>query len=355
MASTFTLKDIAEQVGVTVPTVSKVLNNSASTVRVSSKVRKQILDTAHTLGYQPNRLARSLRTQKSASLGLIVGGLVIPARVRCMERIEELARGWGFNIMIGLSEGRADIESTYINEFLSRQVDGLIIASRGHDYDNQHLRELADSHFPTVIIEVEVPGINIMQVIINFKEGARLVTEHLLKIGRTPVLMVSRSPNLSITSRIEGFAQAYKEAGRTDAERNIYFMGEGEIDAGWSWNNPWSTIGRDNCLKLLRERPDVDAIFASNDHVAMGVLRALSIAGKRVSQDVAVAGMDGLPETECYCVPLTTVSHPQELIAEQAMKLINEMLEDRDTPRRTIKINPELIVRESTVGNAGYK
>lgn len=355
MASTFTLKDIAKQVGVTIPTVSKVLNKSASTVRVSSKVRKQILDTAHTLGYQPNRLARSLRTQKSASLGLIVGGLVTPARVRCMERLEELARGRGFNIMIGSSEGQADIESTYVSEFLSRQVDGLIIASRGHDYDNQHLQELAVSRFPTVAIEVEVPGIDIAQVIVDIKDGAKLATEHLLKIGRTPVLMINKSPNLSITNRIEGFTQAYQQAGRSDAEQNIYFMGEGEIDAGWSWNNPWTTIGRDSCLKLLREKPNVDAIFASNDQVAMGVLRALNIAEKKVPQEVAVAGMDGLPETECYSVPLTTVAHPQELIAEQAMKLISEMLENRDIPRRSIKINPELIVRESTAGKAGYK
>ena len=350
MASTFTLKDIAKQVGVTIPTVSKVLNKSAGTVRVSSKVRKQILDTAHAGGYQPNRLARSLRTQKSASLGLIVGSLVTPVRLRCMERLEELARSRGFNMMLGVSEGQADIESAYVSEFLSRQVDGLIIASLGHDCGNQHLQELADSKFPVVAIELEVPGIDISQVVVDIKEGARLVTEHLLKIGRTPVLMANKSPNLSITSRIKGFTQAYKESGRNDADRNIYFMGRGEIDSGWSWSNPWSTIGRDSCLRLLREKPDIDAIFASNDQVAMGVLRGLSIAGKKVPQDVAVAGMDGLSETECYSVPLTTVAHPQELIAEQTMKLMDKMLKNRDVSPGIIKIKPELIIRESTVG-----
>ncbi len=345
-----TLKDIALKARVTVPTVSKVLNKSTGTVRVSPETRTTILEIARNLGYRPNHLARGLRTNRTASLGLIVGGLVTPVRVRCIEHLEDLARRQGFSVMIGSSEGSGKQEAAYVREFLARQVDGLVIASRGHDFDNEHLVELAKKRFPAVIIEVEVPGVDVAQVVVDIKEGSRLLTEHLLSLGRSPVLMVVRSVNLSVRDRLEGFRLAYQQAGRKDAEDHIFYINEEGTEIEMNWNNPWAKIGYEATARIMKNRPETDAVFASNDQVAMGVLGALARLGKKVPSDVAVAGFDGIPESEYYSTPLTTVLQPQEMIAEQVVKIMHELLTNVNASPNKVVIKPQLIVRQSTIG-----
>lgn len=345
-----TLKDIAKKAQVTVPTVSKVLNQSVGTVRVSPETRSIILEIAQDLGYRPNQLARGLRMSKTASLGLIVGGLVTPVRVRCIEHLEELARQQGFSVMIGSSKGSGKQEAAYVQEFLARQVDGLVIASRGHDFDNEHLVELARKKFPVVVTEVVVPGVDVAQVVVDIKEGTRQMTEHLLRLGRSPVLMVVRSVNLSVRDRLEGFRTAYRQAGRADVEDHIFYLNDEGTEIEMNWNNPWAKIGYEATVKLLKMRPETDAIFASNDQIAMGVLRALEVLGKKIPTDIAVAGFDGTPESEFYSTPLTTVLQPQEMIAERVIQIMQELLMNVNAPRDKVVITPQLVVRRSTIG-----
>lgn len=342
-----TLKKIAEEAGVTASTACKVINRRP--IRVSSDTRQRIMTLAQQWGYQPDPVARSLKTNKTATIGLILGGLITPARVACIQRLEQLARERGYNILIGSSEGEGAIEALCIQDLMNRRVDGLVIASRGHDYDNEHLHELVASEIPSVLIEVRVPQIAIPQVVVDIQEGVRLLTSHFLSLDRNPVLMVMDSKNLSVVDRVLGFKQAFQEFQRRDAERHIFLMGRDRPLDSDILQKTLPQLGYDNCLRLLQERPETDGIIASNDHIALGVLRALNVLGKAVPGEILVGGFDGLPEAAFYNPPLTTVQYPHVTVAEKAMTIMNDLLEGKKPSQENMIIAPQLLIRDSTV------
>ncbi len=339
-----TLKDIAVEAGVTTPTVSKVLNASSTSARVGQATRERVMEIARRRGYRANQVARGLRMQRTTSIGLIVSGLTTPVRMRMLERIEQLLLASGYHVFIGTSEGCAEKESQYVKEFLSRQVDGLVIASRGHLTQNSHLERLAKSGVPVVLTEVEVPGLEIAQVVVDIAEGARRATRHLLDQGRRPVLLVPAGDNLSVAQRITGFLQAYTDTGRSASEGRIHRMDVSALGEPASWPR----LGLAAAHELVAAYPDLDAVFASSDHVALGLMRGLRQTGRQIPDDVLVVGFDGLIESECYEPPLSTIEQPQDLLAREVVRALSEQLRDAKPSRERVSLVPELIVRESS-------
>jgi LacI family transcriptional regulator len=290
------------------------------------------------LSYQPDVVARSLRRRETLTIGLFVPSLEIPFYAWMADSVEAAAHAAGYNIILCSAGWSLARELAAIEELVARRVDGMVcisIAARA-----EHIRPVLRRGTPVVWLERTMPGIELDAVFVNNFKGAYDATRHLIELRhrRIGCIMGMIDSQLS-DERLAGYQQALVDGGLPfDAgllQRGDYMPPSGRVGA-----------------QALLEQPDPPtAIFAFNDLMAMGALQALHRLGRRVPDDVAVIGFDGVPLAEHTSPPLSTIEQPIPQMGKRAIKLLLDRI-NGDAPRqgRTLVAEPRLIVRPSTVG-----
>jgi LacI family transcriptional regulator len=329
-----TMKRIAGELGVSITTVSKVLNNRAD---ISEATRSRVLAKVEELGYQRNAVARSLTLRRTHTLGIVIPDLMHSFFVEVIAGIEPVASQRGYGLLLCSSGEDPRKERAELEMLRGRQVDGIVIASAHASGNTDVLRQLTRQATTLVMIDRDDhPSVKCHRVLTDDEQVGALATGHLLDKGRKAVAHVS-GPNIVHAKRRErGWREALKARG---------------IAAREDWLAPGGFMESDGyraMKRLLTMRPRIDAVFAANDPAAIGAMKAIWEAGLRVPDDIAVVGVGDIALGDLLRVPLTTVAWSRKDQGRHAAELLlNGLDEEDDVPQRVI-IPPRLVVRESS-------
>ncbi|WP_200913393.1 MULTISPECIES: LacI family DNA-binding transcriptional regulator [unclassified Frigoribacterium] len=328
------IRDVAETAGVSVGTVSNVLNNPG---KVSESTIARVSDAIAALGFVRNDAARQLRGGDSRVIGLIILDGGNPFFTDVARGAEAAAEESGRIILLGNSDQLVEREAHYLDLFDEQRVMGILISPVGDVSDR--LRRLRLRGVPAVLVDRRADLTEFSSVSVDDVRGGYLATEHLLGLGRRRIAFVGGPADLQqVADRLAGARDAV--AATPGATLEVV-----EIPALTVQN------GREAAGAIARrdaaDRPD--AIFAANDLAAMGVLQALVMQGDlRVPDDVALIGYDDIDFARAAVVPLTSVRQPSALIGQTAVEILRDEADDPERPPRRIVFEPELVVREST-------
>jgi DNA-binding LacI/PurR family transcriptional regulator len=322
------MTDVAIAAGVSHMTVSRVLNGTA---RVSPATRAKVEAALRTLGYRPNAAARALATGRSGQLSVVFFDTTLFGPASALFAIEQAARREGYSVsIVSLPHIDPDTIRDAVATLRSQAVDGTIIVAP-HTSAAAAMREVP-ADLPAVVVG-GVPTAGLPLVAIDQETGARLATEHLLALGHRTVWHVAGPGNWAdAKARARGWRKALQRAG---------------VPAPPPLVGDWSARSGYEAGTRLAADPDVTAVFAANDHMALGVLRALALAGRQVPQDVSVVGFDDVPESPYYPPALTTVRQDFDAVGVQAVAALLARIGGTEPATRELLV-PELVVREST-------
>ncbi|MFY1702780.1 LacI family DNA-binding transcriptional regulator [Micromonospora sp. WMMA1923] len=322
------MRDVARLAGVSHQTVSRVLNGHPH-VREQTRVRVQAAIAE--LHYRPNRAARALVTGRSQVMGVVAQNTTLYGPASLLSAFELVAAEAGFAVSVGSVR---NLDRTSIAEVVERhlahRVAGIVVIAPVESAGEA--LEVLPTGIPLVTVDGDprrpVPLVTVDQV-----EGARLATQHLLDAGHQTVWHVSGPADwFDSAGRIAGWRQALRAAGAEVPPL---------IQADWSAESGY------RCGQLLARMPAVTAIFTANDHLALGVLRALHEHGRRVPDDVSVVGFDDVPEAAYFIPPLTTVRPDFDAVAAASLDLLMEQIESGSNRALRHTIAPTLITRDS--------
>jgi LacI family transcriptional regulator len=329
-----TMRRLAEELGVSITTVSKVLNNQPD---IGEATRKRVLAKVAELGYRRNAVARSLTLRRTHTLGVIVPDLMHSFFVEIVTAVEALISSRGYGLLVSnLAEDPAK-ERVQLEMLLERQVDGVILASATGTSNSDLLRRLGTLGKGLVFIDRDDhPKIKCHRVLTDDVEVGRLATAHLIELGHTAIAHISAPPLVHAVRREEGYREAM-------AAHGLPIQPHWLISGGFLQDQGYEAMQR-----LLKAAPEVTAVFAVNDPAAIGAMKAAWEAGVRVPEDITVVGAGDIAHGDMLRVPLTTVSWSRRDLGTTAAKLILDQLEGHPTgPFERVIIPPRLIVRSS--------
>jgi DNA-binding LacI/PurR family transcriptional regulator len=328
------LKDIAERAGVSIMTVSKVMRD-APDISAATKARVRVL--AQQMGYVPDSLAQGLRTRTTKLFGLVISAMTNPIFSRVIMAIEERAHELGYEVILSHTLNIPSREEAAIRRLISRRVDGLFISPVYRLAPEAPIyQELQRCAIPTIILGHLAPFCNqFPNVETDDIQASYAATQHLLELGHRRIGYFA-GPQVSpwAQERLEGHRRALREAGAEIDDKLIF-------DAG-------ATIeeGEKAALQLLNERPDVTAVQAVNDLVAIGAATIFLNQGIRIPEELSMVGFGNVLISEYFRVPLTTVRQPKFRLGVAAMNsMLKLMRGERPEPKR---LSAETIVRAST-------
>jgi DNA-binding LacI/PurR family transcriptional regulator len=325
-----TLDDVAARCGVSYQTVSRVVNNSPL---VTEKTRARVLKAVAELDYRPNLAARRLATQRSNVIGMVGTNITYYGPAQVMVSIEETAKRQGYNLMFaGIERPNKAHLAAAIEDLCEHQVDGLVLGVRVTG-NIDFVRKLCRG---VPFVTLDVGARDVPTVIVDQQQGARLATQHLLELGHRQIACVAGPPSWSASKeRRKGWAEALKHAGLEPGPC---------IEGDWSAASGFAAAGR----LLESAAGQFTAIVAANDHMALGILRALHAKDIRVPEHISVVGYDDLPESRFFEPPLTTIHHDFARQGERCVEVLLSMI-NRQTFDPTLQLlSPELVIREST-------
>lgn len=329
------VRDVADAAGVSVGTVSNVLNRPD---KVSPATAERVTDAIRRLGFVRNDAARRLRVGHSATIGLVVldvGNPFFAAVVRGAERRADEA---GLSVLVGNSDENAAREDAYLELFREQRVTGVLMTPASDDL--RKLDRVADDGIRVILVDHEVPGSAHDSVSVDDIEGGYLAVRHLLDTGRRSIVFVGGPATIvQVAHRLAGASRAVAEV--EGASLEVIEM-------------PALTVlnGREAGQRLVarNEARRPDAIFAANDLLAVGVIQAISILSEvSIPDDIAVIGYDDIDFAAATVVPLSSVRQPAEAIGYSAVDLLlREMDDEAGAEPRRVRFQPELVIREST-------
>ncbi len=330
--ATASIRDVAQRAGVSVGTVSNVLNASS---RVSPATVELVRAAIAELGYVRNEAARQLRAGRSSSVGLVVLDVRNPFFTDVARGAEDEASKHGLSVILGNSDEDAGRESGYLDLFEEQRVHGILISPYG-DIEPR-LAELRRRGTPVVLVDRESRDADVSSVSVDDTAGGRLAVAHLLATGRRRVAFVGGPLSVrQISDRLTGARAAIAEV-------------EGASLEVIATDGLTVLEGRRVGEELVARGTRPDAVFAANDLVAVGLLQALVMSGAlRVPQDIALIGFDDIDFASATVVPLSSIRQPRHEIGATALRILREEAAEPELPPRRIVFQPELVVREST-------
>jgi len=330
-----TIKDIARASGVSVSTVSNVLNDR--TDEMTEQTLARVLAVMDDLDYRPNLMARSLVTRRTATIGVIIAEIETPLFLQALSFIEPIARDAGYNLLM-LKASTIEDEKQAIKISAEKQVDGLIFLSVSQYTDDQHLQELHRLDIPAVLVNRAMLHNDFDHINWDDVDGIDQATEHLIQLGHTQIAHL-RGPlsRKSGTNRLEGYLRALERHGLTCREDYVR-PGDYTVPP-----EQW----QQSTLELLNLTPQPTAIVASDDIVAAVAMKAIHQAGLRVPQDVAVVGFDDQHFSPYLHPALTTVCLPILDAGRRAVDLVLEGITGQRTAVEHVMLPCSLVMRES--------
>ena len=328
------LKDVAKLAQVHTSTVSRVLRGNED-LRIPEETRKKIFAAAKKLNYQPDQTARSLRMKKSFTIGLIVPDITNPFFARIARSIETCSFDTGYTVIVCNSGEDQKKEIHLMNELLSRQIDGLIIAPVQDSIE--HLRALKERKFPFVLIDRFFDEMETNAVVSNNEESAYEAVAYLSNLGHQRIAMIQgRKSIYTIKKRLQGYERAMLE---------INHRIDPELIAGDGFRLEDGYVAAMNVLKL---DPRPTALLVSGNLVTVGVFKAVMEIGLSIPNDISLIAYADNVFSPYLVVPLTTVSHPLDEIGNRAFGLLKEHMEAKEPiPLSKIVIQSNFEIRGS--------
>ncbi len=331
-----TLKDIAQELGVSVVTVSKALRNQAD---VGEETRRRVLDSARRLRYRPNLTARSLVTGKSFFIGMVVPSLLHPFFAEVARSMSNALREHGYYVIITSSEEDPEMEAREIDQLLGRQLDALVIASvANRDTGFRHIEE---QRIPYVLIDRAFAGFATNFVGIDDHAMGLMATEHLIEVGCKRIAHIASAKGSLTQLRERGYCAALEKHGHT--VKAAYIVSGETVDVAGQ---------RQGFLameKLLRLRTRPDGVFCFNDPMALGAIDCILRAGLRVPEDIAVIGCGNLNYDEYLGVPLSSMDQKTDQIGTRTAELLLALIgQDAGMKPTKVVLPAELVRRRST-------
>lgn len=322
------MTDVARLAGVSHQTVSRVLNDHPN---VREQTRLRVRAAIAELGYRPNRAAQALVTGRSQLIGIVAQNTTLYGPASVLAAIEQAAAQAGFAVSVG-SVGKLDRESIAgaVGRHLDQRVAGLVVIAPTASADDAI--EGMPAGVPLVTIDGD-PERSAAIVTVDQAAGAGAVTRHLLDAGHRTVWHVS------------GPADWYDAANRIKGWRSTLAAAGVEVPPLIAAD--WSAAAGYRSGQMLARMPEVTAVFAANDHLALGILRALHERGRRVPDDISVVGFDDVPEAAYFIPPLTTVRPDFDAVAQAGLDLLLAQIVDTDAGARQVVVAPTLVCRDS--------
>jgi LacI family transcriptional regulator len=328
------IQDIAAEVGVSPQTVSRVMNQKPD---VAPETRARILEAIQRTGYAPSALARGLVSNKTFSLGLVTEDISDPFYAQVIAGAELEARKLGYFLLICSSEHDSEDESRYLKLLSSRQVEGILLFSYPWSKGELvYIDKLLENGLPLVSIGYRLKDPRISFVDFDNVDGGYQAANCLIGSGRKKIGTIT-GPHTSESAgfRVEGYKKALSEAG-------IPYDPTMVVEGNWSYASGYEKI-----WELINMHPDMDALFAQNDRMAIGAMRAFSEMGKKMPEQLSIVGYDDIPAAAYTYPPLTTIRQPAHTFGELATRLLIELIDNPAKPPQYISIKPELIERIS--------
>lgn len=336
-----TIKQIAKEAGVSIATVSIVINKKDK--KISEATRQRVLEIVKKYNYIPNAMAGSLVTKRTGIIGLILPDITNPFFPEIARGAEDKASEEGFNLIFCNTDDQLEAEEKYIESLTGRMVDGIIIAhSTGAERSSEILER---SQIPIVLVDRDSDSKNIVgKVLVDNEEGAYRGVKYLISKGYQKIAFLSGSASLKLTKdRLMGYKRALLESQIEPDESLIKY---GQYRSAW---------GREGAKKLIQEHIEFDAIFCGNDLIAIGAMKELKLNGYRIPEEIAVMGFDDIYISELVEPELTTVKQPNYEMGQLAAKLLIDHIRQKDQPKlqgeeiETIYLSTHIVERKSVI------
>jgi LacI family transcriptional regulator len=327
-----TITDVAMRAGVSRQTVSRVLNQKGE---VRPDTRSRVLAAIEELGYRPNAVAQSMVRGHTCTLGCISPNLTDYTFAHIIEGAQAEARRLGYFLLTASAPGEADVEPL-LEEMLRRQIDGLLVLNPHADGRYRYLLPLIDDSLAVVYLNNTPRGEAVSSVRCDDREGGYQATRYLVALGHTTIATILGPDNEECTfDRLDGYRQAL-------AEVRLKFQPALTEQGNWS-----ATSGYQAARRLLEAGLTFSAIFAQNDQMAVGAIRALRESGQQVPADVSVIGFDDIPLASYFDPPLTTLRQPMEESGQQAARVLVQTIQDPDRPPEQVLLHARIVERAS--------
>lgn len=334
---TVTIKDIAQQLKLSVSTVSRALRGNSE---IKPETRLLVRELAAQLNYSPNPIALSLKEKKSRIIGVVVPEIANTFCAATIAGIEDIAYARGYHVMTFQSHERYEREVSNVKLLASRRIDGLIISISNSTREYGHLQEITEKRIPLVMFDRVCDSINTHKVVVNNYQGAFEAVRHLAGEGFRRIAHITLSPHLSITQhRLQGYQDALKEHGLPLREDWVVYC-------------DFDSTGIENAVRQLFSTPEKpDAIFVSAERLAMGCMRMLKEMGLRIPEDVALAGFSDNQLNHLLAPGLTAVRQPTLDIGQKSAELLIDLIENNEGPRsyQTVSLPTMLDVQGSSI------
>ncbi len=323
---------MADRVGVSPRTVSRVVNDEGG---FSEATRFKVLEAVEDLGYQPNMLARGLITRRSGTVGLVGVDMTDPFFPAMAEGIQNAARETGRTMFFASNDGDAQRQADVFRSLLSHAVDGVIVFPAPGTVEQ--LAAYARRGMPLVIVDDIVEFPNLASVSFDLEDGANQAAQHLLANGRRRIGMIASEVTVPRNRRRErGFFKAFENAPTGTQNPELVRV------------HPTVTGGSDGLQRLLERRSDLDGIFAFNDSMAVGAMRAAQSVGYRIPDDLAIVGCNDIEMSGLVSPRLTTIRLDRPRLSAEAIRVLHELIEEPGSNPDPVVLPVELVVREST-------
>jgi len=325
-----TMKDIAEMAGVSKATVSMVMNKKDASI--SDATREKILKIAKEMSYIPNSIARSLSTKKSGTIGIILPDITNPFFSEMARAIEDEAERLEYNLIICNTDNDIDKEEKYIELLISKLIDGVIFMSGGKS--NESITLLNNNNVPFVLVDRYIESYkDHYGVFCLNKQGVKDGIKYLYEKGKRKIVFVKGTENLEISKqRLEGYIDAMKNYGIY--EEKYIFEGDFNVEGG--------VIATEKIISCFH---NLDAIFYSNDMMALGGMKILLRNGYIIPRDISVVGFDNIQISAVIEPELTTIAQPIYIMGKKACSILIDVINGKLPIEKQVYFETELIIR----------
>ncbi len=323
-----TMKDIAERVGVSKTTISMVINKKDSSI--SEETKKKIFDVIKETGYIPNNVARGLNTNKSGTIAIIIPDISNPFFSELSRAVEDTANKLGYNMILCNSDNNSQKENKYIQLLISKLIDGVILIP-GED-SSESARLLKMNGVPFVFVDRYIEEFeDCSGIFFNNKQGIQCGIEYLYKKGKRKIALVSGPKDIVVNKkRIDGYKEIMQKYNIYD--ESLIFQSEFSLEGGINITN-----------NIIDTKKDIDAIFYSNDVMAIGGMKALKRRKYKIPRDIGIMGFDGIKLSKMVEPELTTIEQPIYNMGKEACKLMVDIINKKEIKESHIYFEPEII------------